>query len=86
MDLPSIEQRLVNGDALKVKYRYPCQDSGQGGHRTHGVRTDKLVDVSVELNRLYTLFRGVTPIWLDQEDVIEILPDDGVYEEFPDES
>lgn len=86
MDLASIEQRLMSGEALKVKYRYPCDSSDREGGRAYGVRTDKLVDVSTELNRLYALFRGVTPIWLEQSDVIEILPDDGVYEEFSDES
>ena len=77
MDLAAIEQRLVAGEELKVKYQYPFEDSNK-----HGVRTDKLLDVSLELNRFYTKFRGEKPIWLDIEEVLEITPDDGVYEDF----
>ena len=77
MDLASIEERLVAGEELKVKYQYPCEDS----HK-HGIRTDKLLDVSLELNRFYTKFRGEKPIWLDIHEIIEITPDDGVYEDF----
>ena len=81
MDLLSIEQRLVAGEELKVKYQYPIENP-DGRSARHGVRTDKLLDVSVELNRFYTKFRGEKPIWVDIEEVIEITPDDGVYEEF----
>lgn len=77
MDLASIEQKLVAGEALKVKYRYPMDGVGNTG-----VRTDKLLDVSIELNRFYTKFRGESPIWVEQDEVIEIVPDDGVYEDF----
>ena len=77
MDLASIEQRLVAGEELKVKYRYPFEDSNK-----HGIRTDKLLDVSLELRRFYTKFRGESPIWLDIGEVIEVTPDDGVYEDF----
>lgn len=77
MDLAEIEQRLVAGEELKVKYKYPCENSSR-----HAVRTDKLLDVSLELNRFYTKFRGESPIWLDIEEVIEVTADDGVYEDF----
>jgi len=81
MDLTLIEQRLVDGEALKVKYRYPCVRAPGKRGPEFGVRSDKLVDVSLERNRFYTLFRGTTPVWLEEEDVIEIAEDDGVYEE-----
>ena len=77
MDLAEIEQRLVAGEEFKVKYRYPCEDSNK-----HGIRTDKLLDVSLELNRFYTKFRGEKAIWLDIEEVVEVTRDDGIYEEF----
>ena len=76
MDLAEIEERLVAGEELKVKYKYPYEDSNK-----HGIRTDKLLDVSLELNRFYTKFRGESPIWLDVEEVIEVTLDDGVYED-----
>lgn len=80
MDLESIEQRLVAGEGLKVKYRYPVKSSGRA---RNAVRTDKLLDVSVELRRFYTKYRGESPIWLEIDEVLEISRDDGVYEEFP---
>lgn len=83
MDTSSIEHRLEAGENLKIKYRYPCEKEAGGCCQRHGVRSDKLVDVSVELDRFYTNFRGVTPIWLEADEVIEITWDDGVYEEFP---
>lgn len=84
MDIASINRKLEAGEALKIKYRYPLE-SGSRSCPKYGVRSDKLVDVSLELKRLYVNFRGVTPIWLESDEVIEILPDDGVYEEFPQE-
>lgn len=81
MDLASIDERLVAGEALKIKYRYPVEDGGRG--TKFGVRTDKLLDVSVDLGRFYTKFRGDAAIWLTGDEVIEIVPDDGIYEELP---
>jgi hypothetical protein len=80
MDVKSIEHRLEAGEKLKIKYRYPLETYGANEAR-HGLRTDKLVDVSVDLERFYTNFRGGTPIWLNIDEVIEIVPDDGVYED-----
>lgn len=86
MDFLAIEQQLEAGQSLKVKYRYPLEsDSSTRGER-YGVRTDKLVDVSPELRRVYTRFRGETPIWIEEDEVLEISPDDGVYSEFADEA
>ena len=49
MDLASIAQRLEAGEGLKIKYRYPIEPSeGRSGPR-YGIRTDPLLDVSVEL-------------------------------------
>lgn len=86
MDLSAIERRLEEGEDLKVKYRYPVERSARGGTAQHCVRSDKLLDVSVELQRFYTNFRGETPIWLEEDEIIEIVPDDGRYEDFPYES
>lgn len=83
MDLASIEEKLVAGEGLKIKYRYPIKARGSATRARYGVRTDKLLDVSVELNRFYTKFRGESPIWLDAKEVIEVTPDDGVYQDFP---
>ena len=83
MDLAAIEERLVSGDELKIKYRYPVENTGRSYGTQFGVRTDKLLDVSVELARFYTKFRGESPVWLSAEEVLEIIPDDGVYEELP---
>ena len=83
MDLASIDEKLVAGEALKIKYRYPVEDSGRGSR--FGVRTDRLLDVSLDLERFYTKFRGDEPIWVSAEEMIEIVPDDGVYEELPGE-
>ena len=83
MDLASIEKRLEAGESLKIKYRYPMEPEGYARGFQYGVRSDKLLDVSVELGRLYTVFRGKTPIWLEADEIIEIVSDDGVYEDFP---
>lgn len=85
MDVESIEQKLVAGEALKIKYRYPLEIVGYTSRPRFGVRSDKLLDVSVALKRFYTKFRGETPIWLEADEVIEIGPDDGVYEDFPEQ-
>lgn len=82
MDLASIEERLVAGENLKVKYRYPVETRGYSRRPQYGVRSDKLLDVSVELKRFYTKFRGESPIWLHAKEVLEVTPDDGVYEDF----
>ena len=82
MDFASIEKKLEAGEGLKIKYRYPYMTEGYAGSSKYGVRSDKLLDVSVELGRLYTAFRGETPIWLEADEIIEIVPDDGVYEDF----
>lgn len=82
MDVNSIAQRLDAGESLKVKYRYP-QDSGDATNTTvYGVRSDKLVDVSVKLKRFYTKFRGKTPVWIEADEVLHITTDDGIYEDF----
>jgi hypothetical protein len=81
IDIESLEARLAAGEALKIKYRYPIDSESHSP--AYGVRTDKLVDVSVERRRFYTLFRGTVPIWIEEEEVIEITPDDGEYCDFP---
>ena len=83
MDVRSVEARLEAGEKLKIKYRYPCETGGDKCCPRQGVRSDKLLDVSTELERFYTNFRGETPIWLEAKEVIEIVPDDEVYEELP---
>ncbi|HUV05447.1 MAG TPA: hypothetical protein VMX94_10110 [Armatimonadota bacterium] len=85
MDLASIAQRLEAGEGLKIKYRYPIQPSDCRSGPRCGIRTDKLLDVSVELGRFYTVFRGEVPIWLEADEVLEITPDDGVYMDFTEE-
>ena len=82
MDFESIDQRLESGEDLKIKYRYPLAEGADTWGLQYGVRSDKLVDVSVERKRFYTNFRGEIPIWLENHEVIEIVPDDGVYQEF----
>jgi len=82
MDIAAIEQRLVSGEELKIRYRYPIERSGRSHGAKFGVRSDKLLDVSVELERFYTKFRGESPIWLDVDEVIEVVPDDGTYKEY----
>ena len=82
MDIAAIDQKLEAGENLKIKYRYPSQPNGHSGRPQYGIRSDKLVDVSVELDRFYTNFRGQTPIWLESDEVIEVVPDDGIYQEF----
>lgn len=85
LDLASIEEQLELGRRFKIKYRYPREEfAGQKGPPC-GMRSDRLVDVSIELRRFYTLFRGATPIWLEEEEIIELVPDDGIYEEFSEE-
>ena len=84
MDLADIEKRLESGESLKVKYKYPLEMSAGGSGRcAYGVRSDKLVDVSRELRRLYAMFKGKTPIWIESDEAMEVLADDGVYEDFP---
>jgi len=85
MDLASIEQRLEAGECLKIKYRYPVDAGKYYSSPRYGVRSDKLLDVSVELGRFYTLFRGEVPIWLEADEVLEVTPDDGVYMDFTEE-
>ena len=80
IDLAAIEEQMTLGKSFKIKYRYPLQTGAM--HDRYGVRSDKLMDVSTELGRLYTLFRGETPIWVEEEELIEIGADDGVYEDF----
>ncbi len=83
MDIAAIEQKLVSGEELKIKYKYPIETGGSSRGPQFSVRTDKLLDVSIELKRFYTKFRGEAPIWVSEDEVIDIAPDDGVYEEFP---
>lgn len=80
MDLTLVQKQLDKGAKLKVKYRYPCDDTSS---IRYAVRSDRLVDISLELGRLYTRFRGETPIWITEGEVLEVVPDDGVYEDFP---
>jgi hypothetical protein len=81
MDIAAIEERLESGESLKIKYRYPIETNGHGPH--YGVRSDRLLDVSTELNRFYTLFRGEIPVWLEADDILELCRDDGDYRDFP---
>lgn len=81
MDLIEIERRLESGESLKVKYKYPAEASSSASG--YGIRSDKLVDISRDLDRLYAKFQGETPIWIQSDEVLEILPDDGVYQDFP---
>lgn len=81
MEIAAIGRRLELGEQLKIKYRYP-EETNENSNTLFGVRSDRLVDVSVELGRLYTNFRGETPIWLQADEVLDISPDDGVYEDF----
>jgi hypothetical protein len=76
MDVESTARRLEAGEPLKIKYSYPTEGS------TCAIRSDKLVDVSPELNRFYTKFRGKKAIWLEADEVMEITPDDGIYQDF----
>jgi hypothetical protein len=80
VDLAAIEEQMTLGKSFKIKYRYP-QETGTN-RDSFGVRSDKLMDVSVELGRFYTLFHGSTPIWLEEDEILELSPDDGIYEEF----
>lgn len=81
MDIAEIERRLQAGEKLKIRYRYP-QGGSQIRRDVYGERTDKLMDVSTELDRFYTLFRGTTPIWLESDEIVEIAEDDEIYQEF----
>lgn len=81
MDIEAIEQQLVSGEELKIKYKFPIESGGTGD--MFGVRTDKLYDVSIELRRFYTKFRGDFAIWVSEDEVVEITEDDGQYEDFP---
>lgn len=81
MDIASIESKLESGESLKIKYRYPIE-GGYKSAQKYAVRSDKLLDVSLELNRFYTQFRGDVPIWVEAHEVIEITEDDGVYKDF----
>jgi hypothetical protein len=83
MDVASIDAKLQAGEQLKIKYRYPLKGKESSRSPRYGVRTDKLLDVSVEIDRFYTCFRSETPIWLEADEVIEVTPDDGVYEDLP---
>ncbi len=82
-DLAALEDQMTLGKSFKIKYRYPLE-TGTNRER-FAVRSDKLMDVSKELGRFYTLYRGVTPIWLEADEIIEMSPDDGLYEDFADE-
>lgn len=82
-DLAAIEEQMTLGKSFKIKYRYPMETGTN--RECFGVRSDKLQDVSKELGRFYTLFRGATPIWIEEDEVLEIGQDDGIYEEFDDE-
>lgn len=83
MDIAAIERRLESGESLKVKYRFPLETEGYTRDGGYGVRSDRLVDVSSERGRLFAKFQGRTPIWIDSDEVIDVLPDDGIYEDFP---
>ena len=83
MNIAAIEQKLVAGEELKIKYKYPIETGGSSRGPQVGVRTDKLSDVSIELKRFYTKFRGESPIWVDEDEVVDITPDDGIYQEYP---
>ena len=82
MDLSAIESKLESGNGLKIKYRYPIESGEYDREQRYGVRSDKLLDVSTELERLYINFRGNIPIWVELDEVIEITPDDGLYLDF----
>ena len=82
MNIASVERRLEAGEKLKIKYKYPIEAGETVSRSQCGMRSDKLLDVSTELQRLYVNFRGMIPIWLKVDEVIEITPDDGVYEDF----
>lgn len=85
MDLASIERKLEAGELLKIKYRYPRETGETCRCSRYGVRFDRLLDVSVENRRLFARFRGEVPIWIEEDEVIEIVPDDGIYTEFGEE-
>ncbi len=83
VDLATIEDQMTLGKSFKIKYRYPQET--RTNRDLYGIRSDRLMDVSKELGRFYTLFRGETPIWIEEDELIEIGPDDGIYEEFDEE-
>ena len=68
MDLELLEAKIDRGETLRVTYKYPSDRPGS----PYATRTDRLLDVERERERLFVSFRGEKPVWIEKHEVIGI--------------
>ena len=76
MDLWKLDQLLEEGRGILVKYEYPSKERDPHSGSIYRVRTDRLLDVAPDRNRLFVEFNGALPIWIEGYEAIDFWLED----------
>jgi len=71
MDLWKLDQLLEEGRKIFVKYEYPSKVRNSHSGSIYRIRTDRLLDVAPDRDRLFVEFDGTTPIWIEKYEAID---------------
>ncbi len=72
MDYEKLDTLIDDGEELLVTYRYPAVE--EESSVTYHTRTDRLLAVEPSNGRVFVSFKGETPVWLEQDEVLSIEP------------
>ena len=78
MNLRRLDRMLGEGRTIFVRYEYPSKERSLESGSIYRIRTDRLLDVEPERNRLFVHFDGRVPIWIEKYEAIDIWADDEV--------
>lgn len=81
MDLRNLDRLLDEGRKIVVKYEYPGRSRDSESGSIYKVRTDRLLDVAPDRNRLFVEFNGTTPIWIEKYEAIDYWVEDEIPED-----
>ena len=78
MNLRKLDRMLEEGQTIFVRYEYPSTERSMENGSIYRVRTDRLLDVELETNRLFVQFDGRVPIWIEKYEAIDVWAEDEV--------
>ena len=78
MNLRKLDRMLEDGRSVLVRYEYPSTERSMESGSIYRVRTDRLLDVEPETNRLFVHFDGRVPIWIEKYEAIDVWAEDEV--------
>jgi len=76
MDLRKLDRMLEQGRRIVVRYEYPGSARSADTDSIYRVRTDRLLDVATDRNRLFVEFDGRVPIWIEKYEAIDAWVED----------